>query len=136
MLGEQETDARTQAVVQGLNLDLGANAQGFNQAVQSGQFGNTAQQQALAEAIQQRQMPLNEITALMSGSQIQNPQFGAYQGATVAPPPIFQASTAKGAFDANAYNQQVASQNAMTSGMFSLGGAALGNPAGLAKIFA
>ena len=136
MLGEQETDARTQAVLQGLNLDIGANAQGFNQAVQSGQFGNTAQQQALAEAIQQRQMPLNEITALMSGSQIQNPQFGAYQGATVAPPPIFQATQSKGAFDANAYNQQVASQNAMTSGMFSLGGAALGNPAGLAKIFA
>ena len=136
LLGQQETDARTQAIVQGLNLDIGANAQGFNQAVQSGQFGNTAQQQALAEAIQQRQMPLNEITALMSGSQIQNPQFGAYQGATVAPPPIFQASTAKGAFDANAYNQQVAGQNSMTSGLFSLGGAALGNPAGLAKIFA
>jgi len=129
-LGEQETDARTQAVLQGLNLDLGANAQGFNQAVQSGQFGNIAQQQALAEAIQQRQMPLNEITALMSGSQIQNPQFGAYQGSTVAPPPIFQATQSKGAFDANAYNQQVAQQNAMTSGMFSLGGAALGAPVG------
>jgi hypothetical protein len=126
LLGQQENDARTQAVTQGLNLDIGANAQGFNQAVQSGQFGNTAQQQALAEAIQQRQMPLNEITALMSGSQIQNPQFGAYQGATVAPPPIFQASTAKGMFDANAYNQQVASANANTAGLYSLGGAAIG----------
>ena len=126
LLGQQENDARTQAVTQGLNLDIGANAQGFNQAVQQGQFGNTAQQQALAEAIQQRQMPLNEITALMSGSQIQNPQFGAYQGATVAPPPIFQASTAKGMFDANAYNQQVASANANTAGLYSLGGAAIG----------
>jgi hypothetical protein len=129
-LGEQETDARTQAVVQGLNLDIGANVQGFNQAVQSGQFGNVAQQQALAQAIQQRQMPLNEITALMSGSQIQNPQFGAYQGSTVAPPPIFQATQAKGAFDANTYNQQVAQQNAQTAGMYSLGGAALGAPPG------
>ena len=125
MLGEQETDARTQAVVQGLNLDLGANAQGFNQAVQQGQFGNTAQQQALAEAIQQRQMPLNEITALMSGSQIQNPQFGAYQGATVAPPPIFQATQSQGMFDQNSYNQQVASANANTAGLYSLGGAAM-----------
>jgi hypothetical protein len=125
-LGEQETDARTQAVLQGLNLDIGANAQGFNQAVQSGQFGNTAIQQALAQAIQQRQMPLNEITALMSGSQIQNPQFGAYQGSTVAPPPIFQATAQKGIFDANAYNQQVAEANAQTAGMYSLGGAAFG----------
>jgi hypothetical protein len=125
-LGEQETDARTQAVLQGLNLDIGANAQGFNQAVQSGQFGNTAIQQALAQAIQQRQMPLNEITALMSGSQIQNPQFGAYQGSTVAPPPIYQATAQKGIFDSNAYNQQVAEANAQTAGMYSLGGAALG----------
>ena len=124
-LGEQETDARTQAVLQGLNLDIGANAQGFNQAVQQGQFGNTAQQQALAEAIQQRQMPLNEITALMSGSQIQNPQFGAYQGATVAPPPIFQATQSQGMFDQNSYNQQVASANANTAGLYSLGGAAM-----------
>ena len=129
-LGEQETDARTQAVLQGLNLDIGANAQGFNQALQGGQFGNTAIQQALAQAIQQRQMPLNEITALMSGSQIQNPQFGAYSGATVQAAPVFQAAQAKGAFDANAYNQQVAQQNAQTAGMYSLGGAALGAPPG------
>jgi hypothetical protein len=124
-LGEQETDARTQAVLQGLNLDIGANAQGFNQAVQSGQFGNVAQQQALAQAIQQRQMPLNEITALMSGSQIQNPQFAAYSGSNVAPPPIAQAVQAKGIFDTNAYNQQVAQQNAQQAGLFSLGSAAI-----------
>jgi hypothetical protein len=130
LLGQQETDARTQAIVQGLNLDIGANAQGFNQAVQSGQFGNTAQQQALAEAIQQRQMPLNEITALMSGSQIQNPQFGAYTGATVQAAPLFAATQAQGAFDMNTYNQQVAQQNAQTKGMYSLGGAALGAPPG------
>ena len=128
LLGQQENDARSQAALQGLNLDIGANAQGYNQALQSGQFGNTAQQQALAEAIQQRQMPLNEISALMSGSQIQNPQFGAYAGANVAPAPIAQATAAQGAYNQNAYNQQVAQDNALTSGLFSLGGAALGVP--------
>ena len=124
-LGEQETDQRTQAVLQGINLDTAANAQGYNQALQSGQFGNTAQQQALAQAIQGRQMPLNEITALMSGSQIQNPQFQAYQGANVAPAPTFAATQAQGAFDANAYNQRVATQNANTAGLYSLGGQAV-----------
>lgn len=128
LLGQQENDARQQAVLQGLNLDIGANAQGFNQALQGGQFGNTAQQQALAQAIQQRQMPLNEISALMSGSQIQNPQFGAYQGANVAAAPVFAATQAQGAYNQNAYNQQVAQDNALTSGLFSLGGAALGVP--------
>jgi hypothetical protein len=123
-LGEQETDQRTQAVLQGINLDTAANAQGYNQALQGGQFANTAQQQALAQAIQGRQMPLNEITALMSGSQIQNPQFQAYQGANVAAAPTFAATQAQGAFDANAYNQQVAAQNANTAGLYSLGSAA------------
>lgn len=124
-LGEQETDQRTQAVLQGINLDTAANAQGYNQALQSGQFGNTAQQQALAQAIQGRQMPLNEITALMSGSQIQNPQFQAYQGANVAAAPTFAATQAQGAFDANSYNQRVAAQNANTAGLYSLGGQAV-----------
>jgi len=128
ILGQQENDARQQAVLQGLNLDIGANAQGFNQALQGGQFGNVAQQQALAEAIQQRQMPLNEISALMSGSQIQNPQFGAYAGSNVAPAPIANATAQQGAYAQNAYNQQVAQDNVLTSGLFSLGGAALGVP--------
>lgn len=124
LLGQQENDARTQAALQGINVDMGANAQGFSQAATGATFANTAQQQALAEAIQQRQMPLNEITALMSGSQIQNPQFGAYQGTNVATTPIFAAAQAKGQYDQNAYNQQVAASNANTAGLYSLGGVA------------
>ena len=198
LLGQQENDQRTQAVLQGLGLDMSANAQGYGQALTSGQFGNQAQaqnfgqgniqqgifnaaqaqnfgqgttaqntanqaagqnytqnfnavtqnnaaqqqqfaqaaqraafenqarQQALAEAIQQRQMPLNEISALMSGSQIANPQFQSYTGANIAAAPIAQ--TMQNAYTAqqNAYNQDVASQNANTAGLFSLGSAAIG----------
>jgi hypothetical protein len=125
LLGQQENDARTQAALTGINLDTSANAQGYNQALQGAQFGNTAQQQALAQAIQSRQMPLNEITALMSGSQIQNPQFGAYQGSNVQAAPVFAATQAKGQAEQNAYNQQVAAQNANTAGLYGLGGAAI-----------
>jgi len=179
LLGEQENDLRSQAALQGLNLDIGANQQGFaqalqggqfgnaaqlsqfgagqqaqqaanqaiaqnygqgmtsaqaqnateaqryNQALQGAQFGNTAQQQALAQALQQRQLPLNEINALMSGSQIQNPQFNAYQGTNVAAAPIANATAQQGAFNQNLYNQQVAGQNANTAGLFQLGAAAL-----------
>jgi hypothetical protein len=124
LVGQQENDARTQAVLQGLNLDIGSNAQGFNQALQGGQFGNTAQQQALAQAIQQRQLPLNEITALMSGSQIQNPSFGAYQGSNVAAAPIANATAQTGQYNQNIYNQQVGSANAQNAGLFSFGGQA------------
>jgi hypothetical protein len=123
LLGQQENDARTQAALTGINLDTSANAQMYNQALQAGQFENTAQQQALAQAIQQRQMPLNEITALASGSQIQNPQFGAYQGSNVAASPIFGATQAAGQTAQNNYNQQVATQNTNTAGLYSLAGA-------------
>ena len=98
-------------------------AQQFNQAQQAAQFGNTAQQQALAQAIQNRQIPLNEISALMSGSQIQNPQFAAYQGQNIAPPPIANAAAQQGAYDQNLYNQQVGSYNTNVAGLYSLAGA-------------
>jgi len=102
-------------------------AQRYNQGLQAAQFGNTAQQQALAQALQQRQLPLNEISALMSGSQIQNPQFGAYQGQNIAAAPIANAAAQQGAYNQNLYNQQVAGQNANTAGLFSLGSAGVAN---------
>lgn len=160
LLGQQENDQRTQAALQGINLDFAANQQGFGQATQQNaianqasaqnlqnlqnyqqqqnaaqatqfnqglagaQFGNTAQQNALAQALQQRQLPLNEITALMSGSQIQNPTFQAYQGQSVAPAPVAQAAAQQAQFDQNIYNQQMGQANANTSGLYSLGGSA------------
>jgi len=123
LLGQQENDARTQAALQGINLDMSANTQGYNQALQSGQFGNTAQQQALAQAISQRQLPLNEINALMSGSQIQNPTFSPYSGSNIAAAPIANATAQQGAFDQNVYNQNVGSYNQNIAGLYSLAGA-------------
>jgi len=180
LLSQQENDARTQAALQGINLDIGANAQGYGQALTSGQFGNqaqlsefdarrqnqllsneaiaqnygrgltsaqaqnaqvaqqfnqaqqaaqfanTAQNQALAQAIQLRQMPLNEVNALVEGSQIQNPQFQQYTGANVAPAPIANAAALQGQFDANTYNQNVGSYNQQLAGLYSLGSSAAG----------
>lgn len=129
-LGQQENDQRTQAALQGLNLDMSANQQGFNQALQGGQFGNTAVNQQLAQALQLRDQPLNEISGLMSGSQIQNPQFAAYQGQNVAPAPVMQGVQNQASWDQNLYNQQVAQQNSGLSGLFGLGGSILGGPLG------
>ena len=197
LLAQQENDQRTQAVLQGLGLDMSANAQGYGQALTSGQFGNTAQaqnfgqgniqqqlynqaqaqnfgqgttaqntanqaagqnytqnyntagfnnaaqqqqfaqntqkaafenqarQQALAEAIQMRQMPINEIAALTSGSQIQNPVFQPFTGANVGAAPIAQTMQNAYAGAQNAYNQQIASNNATQGGLFDLASAAI-----------
>lgn len=103
-----------------------AQQQRYGQQLQAAQFGNAAQQQALAQALQQRQVPFNEIAALLSGSQIQNPQFQAFQGQQVAPAPVMQAGQSQAAWNQNIYNQEVAQRNALTQGLFSLGGAATG----------
>jgi hypothetical protein len=79
----------------------------------------------LANAIQERQMPLNEINALRAGTQIVNPQFSPYTGANVGAAPIAQTMQNAYAGQMNAYNQDVASQNAETKGLFDLGAAAL-----------
>jgi len=110
-------------------------AQQANQNLQSGQFANTAQQQALAQALQQRQMPINEIAALTSQSQIQNPQFGAYQGSNIAPAPIANAAAQTAAYNQNLYNQQTASANQNLSGLFGLGGVALSNIPAISSLF-
>lgn len=93
-------------------------------------MGTDARKNAIAEILAQRQTPLNEITALMSGSQVSNPfsMPGYAQNTNVAAAPVFAGAQAQGAADQNAYNQQVASSNATKSGLFSLGSAFMGMP--------
>jgi hypothetical protein len=102
-----------------------AQNQAYNQALQNAQFFNTAQGQSLAQQLALRNQPINEIAALMSGSQVQMPQFQGYTGANVAASPIFQATQAQDAAAMNRYGL-LANQNAAnTGGLFSLGSAAI-----------
>lgn len=89
-----------------------AAAQRYNQNLQGAQFGNTASDQALARALQLRNQPINEINALMEGSQIQNPQFQGYTGANVNAAPVYDAARDQGNYAMNVYGQRVAARNA------------------------
>jgi hypothetical protein len=100
-----------------------AQNQGYNQNLQGAQFGNTAAQQALAQQLQLRNQPLNEISALMSGSQIQNPQFQGYTGSNVAAAPVFQGAQAGGQQAMDVYGQQMAARNANVAALGQIGGA-------------
>jgi hypothetical protein len=108
-----------------------AQNQKYNQALQSAQFGNTALGQQYQRNLGEYNLPLNTMTALQSGSQIQNPQFQAYSGQTIAPAPIANATTLAGNFAQNQYGQNVASNNATTQGLFSIAGSAMGGAGGL-----
>ena len=107
--------------------------QQYNQALAQAQFRNTAAQQALAQQAAIRSMPVNEISALLSGGQVSVPQFQGYSGVTVAPPPIFQAGQAAGNFAQQNYANQVGSYNAqmgLLGSLAGMAGTALGGPLG------
>ena len=97
-------------------------AQNYNQQMGMAQFGNEAQQQSLDQQLTLRNQPLNQITGLMSGSQIQMPQFQGYQGANIAAAPIYQATqdAFQGQMDQYGIRQQA--KNNMMSGLMGLGG--------------
>jgi hypothetical protein len=70
---------------------------------------------------------------LLSGGQVNVPQFQGYSGVTVAPAPVFQAGQAAGDFAQRNYQNQVGSYNAGMGLLGSLAGAAgtaLGGPLG------
>ena len=91
-----------------------------------------ARQQATANMPQTYQLansvynqPLNTLNAIRTGAQIQNPQFSVQPGAN-----YMGAAQGQGQYEQGLYNAQVGQNNAMTGGLFGLGAAAIGAPAG------
>lgn len=82
--------------------------------------------QANQAALTERNQPINEITALMSGSQVGMPNFQRTPNAGVAPVDYTGAVANNTANQWNAYNAQMNQNNAMMSGLFGLGKTALG----------
>jgi hypothetical protein len=116
LLGRQLTDAQTQAGLAGIN----AGNTFFNQQQAAHQTGN-------ADYLTQRTQPLNEITALMSGSQVSNPftMPGYAQNAQVQAAPLYNAAQQTGNYNTDVWNAKQAQQGQLQSGLFGLGGSAL-----------
>jgi len=81
-----------------------------------------------AEYLSKRQTPLNEISAALSNTQVQNPftMPGYSQNTNIAPPPIFEATKAAADYGSDIYNAQQQAASSRMSGMMQLGGAAMG----------
>jgi len=110
MFDERQNDRLTSAIIQGTDTGMRARGQGFS------------------ELAYQRNEPINTLNAVRSGSQVNNPNsffINAPAQAVTAGADYMGAAGLTGnaaIADANAKNAQ---QNAMMSGLFSLGGAAL-----------
>jgi hypothetical protein len=124
---QAKNDARQQAVLGGQqygNAELAAALQRRNQGIQ--------------EYTTQRNAPLNEYSALTSGTQIQNPQFASSQQGNIAPVDYAGLVNQNYQNQLGQYNQQVAGQNSRSASLFGLGGqlggSFLGSKAGSAAI--
>jgi hypothetical protein len=79
----------------------------------------------LQEELAIRNQPLNETTALMTGSQVQMPQFQNYTGSQAQPAPTFEAVQNQGLWDMGQFNVGQQRQASNQAGLFGLGAAAL-----------
>jgi hypothetical protein len=101
-------------------------------------FGNNAQEQRLSQELALRNQPLNEILALLSGTQVQMPNFPVNQGGKIATTDNAGLIGQQYGADYNAYAQKVNQQNQMTGGLMGLAGSAIGGAGaagGFGKLF-
>ena len=116
LIERARTDAASQAEIAGGNA--AAQAYGLDEA---------RRRQAITEQLAQRQTPLNEISALLSGSQVSNPFSlpGYAQNAQVGAAPLFAAQQELGDWNTGIYNSQAAQAGGLQSGLFGLAGAGI-----------
>ena len=81
--------------------------------------------QLLQEETAMRQLPLNELNALRTGSQVGVPQFQGSQAPSVGAPNYQNAAAQQAQYQQGLYNAQAGQSNAMQSGLFSLAASAI-----------
>jgi len=99
---------------------LAVEGQAGNQMAQLYGMESTARNSAINEMVQQRQIPLNELAAMMSGSQVQSPSYINPAQQQVAPGDIAGATYANYQGAQNAYNSRMQANSANTQGLYSL----------------
>jgi len=100
--------------------------QQFGNQMANANLGNTAQQQQYNQAMTNYNMPLNTLSSLRTGAQVQNPTFvnSANQATTAGPDLLGAASSQYNAALGNT-NMQNAAQSNLNSGLMGLAGAGI-----------
>lgn len=111
--------AMTQQAMKQNDLLAAATTQGFN-------VGQQANQNAFNQEMTKYNMPLNTLSALRSGSQVQNPTFvNSAQQATTGGADILGATQMGYNAQMGDFNAKQAAQQNLNSGLMGLGGAAM-----------
>lgn len=130
MLAERRAATDLQLRNQGLTPGSAAYERAIRSVDQAGNDATTslllnARQQALQEALTARNQPLNETAALLTGQQVQQPNFVNTALAQSAPGDLQGASATAYQGQLAAAQQKQAAQNANMGGLYGLGGAAI-----------
>src|SRR5207245_1466002 len=99
--------------------------QAFNQDLQGANMNNNARQEQIQESTYLRNLPLNDIAALLgTGGGVQNPSFNPFAQVGVAAPDYM--GQVNNTFNAqqNQYNQAQANRSQMLGSIFGLAGTA------------
>lgn len=126
LVGQQENDARLQTILAGgqeqsrlFGDALAGRQQGYNELLNSGNFGNNAKTGMFGMELAGRAAPINEISSLMSGSQVNQPNY-----ANTPQPGV--AGVDYAGLVQNQYQQQMQQRQNMLSGLFGLGSSIAG----------
>lgn len=124
----RQQDFNNQQSIQGRDDQLATSK--FNQQRAVFDDQDRARAGALDEAYTARNQPINEITALLSGSQVQTPSFAMAQPYAMPTTDIAGITQQGYNNEFGAWQQNQQNRNAMIGGMFGLGSAYLGRPTG------
>lgn len=128
IIAQRDEDLRTRLANQGIKAGSDAYARElntFNQGTNDAynQLLLNGRQQAVSEALTERNQPLNEIGALLSGSQVSMPTFGAGTNQPSIPTVDYAGLVNQNYQNQlGAYNNQMAQRQGVLGGLFGLGG--------------
>lgn len=123
-LAAQGVTPGTPAYAQAMQQMSQANNDQWNQMYLNGHNS------AIQQMTMQRQEPINELNALMAGSQVSNPTFGQTPSTNIAPPNYEQDVQNSFQDQMAGYNAQLQSSNATMGGIAGLGGSLISTALG------
>lgn len=119
-------DFENRAQAQALSQALGIGQQGFDNQRLLGSDIDASRASALNEQLGLRNQPINEISALLSGSQVQNPNFISPQVAQMPTTDIAGLINSNYKSQLDAYNTRQSGSNSMYGALGQIGAAYLG----------
>lgn len=129
-IAQQSNQFNLQDQAQNAQIAQGAATQQTQQQMLSAQLAQAAQQQGISTQEYLYNLPLNQTSALLSGSQVQGPSYVNTPQEQLQAPNVLGAYALQNQAQMNTYNQQMQNYSSGLGGMFGLAGAGLS--AGLA----